>query len=1087
MESSSRFTLDTLRQAICAAEPAALLVEPRILRRVIRLDRRLPGLGISVPHHTSYAVERDRLLAFVDRAELELPAGAELPKVVILLAKPVDEDDLLVTQGGDPRLRYWRMLFHACAHVELERAIPDRESRDAWATERRREIGETEFAEIRAVLLKDDYLFPSPGDAEVYVEFAAVYLELRYFSEHVLPLYFPAVRDWEAIDRLVSRDIDHARLFEQTRLFEGRSGIAGDDGDPTPDAGEPEMLAEDASASFTKFRKRQAWAQRWAAVGNGIKAAIWRMRAARVAPAELAADAHADAHRELSNFVLRLEKVLHLEHDESEEWRLALAPLLAPAAQGYWSNEARLLYDLQKVCIEQERGVYKLDLIEWIRTRGERPLRRPLPLLRQVLIARHLRTANRRVASARMEAPDRERLARLLAGAVNRVEHRLREHLRPRIGEVLDEVGLLPQNTPEQVARRKLVEELLDRIVETGYVSMGDLRDSLSKNDLKLPDVAGVRELIVGDRLLQADRKFDAAFDGVYRRGAVYLRWPQTLSSLAFGTPFGRFLTQYVAIPFGGAYLGLEFLRHYGETLAGHEVPPDLAPIREQPAATPTEAQWPFFGAVFVVGVWLLLLLHRPAFRAWNVALLQQTWKWAKVLVDMPARFVRLPLVQQILNSPPYKALQNYVVQPALATFLISIPWLVMNRAWSLRAYVEVFLAAALVLNSSIGRYATELLSDFFARTWHELRIRILAAVFQWIMDVFHRLALALERVVYSVDEWLRFRAGDRRAAQAVKLTAGVAWFFVAYLVVFAFTLLIEPQVNPIKHFPVVTVSHKLLLPLAFTGKPASVPSPFAETLMFVFPISVEQANWMAMSIIWGIPGVFGFLVWELKENWRLYAANRPRLLRPVPIGKHGETMVRLLRPGFHSGTLPKAFAALRRAARKAEHTGNWKPVNRRWTTVQHVEEAVRRFIERELIGLLQEVDFLPGRTLSAGAFRAATNRVEIELCRSDKHGQPLVLSWEDDAGVLTAAITHAGWLDSLGPRDREVFAAALAGLFQRSGVDQVRAPAPLEADFAVDAESRIAWEEWSARWSPTAASPEAPVLPSPSVATRAG
>ena len=69
------------------------------------------------------------------------------------------------------------------------------------------------------------------------------------------------------------------------------------------------------------------------------------------------------------------------------------------------------------------------------------------------------------------------------------------------------------------------------------------------------------------------------------------------------------------------------------------------------------------------------------------------------------------------------------------------------------------------------------------------------------------------------------------------------------------------------------------------------------------------------------MPGIFGFLVWEFRENWRLYAANRPKGLRPVPLGPHGETMPRLLRPGFHSGTLPKRFAKLRRAERRA---GKW-------------------------------------------------------------------------------------------------------------------------------------------------------------------
>ena len=90
---------------------------------------------------------------------------------------------------------------------------------------------------------------------------------------------------------------------------------------------------------------------------------------------------------------------------------------------------------------------------------------------------------------------------------------------------------------------------------------MGDLRDGISRNNLKLPDVTQFNELRYGDQVLQADRKLAPRLDGVYRRREVYLRWPQQLSSLAFGTPPGRFLTQFIVIPFGGAYVLLEFIQ----------------------------------------------------------------------------------------------------------------------------------------------------------------------------------------------------------------------------------------------------------------------------------------------------------------------------------------------------------------------------------------------------------------------------------------------------------------------------------------------------------------------------------------------
>src|SRR5690606_5317120 len=98
------------------------------------------------------------------------------------------------------------------------------------------------------------------------------------------------------------------------------------------------------------------------------------------------------------------------------------------------------------------------------------------------------------------------------------------------------------------------------------------------------------------------------------------------------------------------------------------------------------------------------------------------------------------------------------------------------------------------------------------------------------------------------------------------------------------------------------------------------------------------------------IPGIFGFLVWELKENWRLYAANRRRTLGPVAVGHHSETMARLLKPGFHSGTVPKLYARLRRAERKARQNGRWKPIRKHRQALHHVELAIRRYVQREFI-----------------------------------------------------------------------------------------------------------------------------------------
>src|SRR5690606_16603673 len=147
---------------------------------------------------------------------------------------------------------------------------------------------------------------------------------------------------------------------------------------------------------------------------------------------------------------------------------------------------------------------------------------------------------------------------------------------------------------------------------------------------LKLPDVTAVSKLIQGDYLLSADKKFEIELDGLYRRGAVYQRWPQMLSSLVFGTALGRTLTQYLFIPFGGAYLLVEFFRHVSALIAGHG---------HEPVTGSSRTDWVFYGTVLALGSWLLMLIHLPQFRAWNAALFHESWRLARTaLFEWPSK-----------------------------------------------------------------------------------------------------------------------------------------------------------------------------------------------------------------------------------------------------------------------------------------------------------------------------------------------------------------------------------------------------------------------------------------------------------------
>jgi hypothetical protein len=343
-----------------------------------------------------------------------------------------------------------------------------------------------------------------------------------------------------------------------------------------------------------------------------------------------------------------------------------------------------------------------------------------------------------------------------------------------------------------------------------------------------------------------------------------------------------------------------------------------------------------------------------------------------------------------------------------------------------------------------VGRDTEELTREFVSRSWYRIRVHLLLGLFTLIVDAFQWLLDGLERILYAVDELLRFRSGESTITLAAKAVLGIVWSFVHGVLRFCVTVLIEPQFNPIKHFPVVTVSHKVLLPLAFTSHP-SIPSPLASILIQISAffsstkMSAESANGIMATFVWAIPGLFGFLAWELKENWKLYAANSSENLLPVRIGHHGETLLRLLSPGLHSGTIPKLFARRRRAARKAAHNSQVSKEARFTEKLNHEAETLQHFAERDLIGILRESRTFRDCALAVGCVELSTNRVRITIANSQYPDDPVEIHFTEQSGWLVAGLAHQGWLGELTDEDRSVFRAALAGFYRLGAVDLVR------------------------------------------------
>lgn len=970
------------------ASVGAILVEDRVLRRVIKAHRHLPGLGLQVPHSRSYALPGKALAALVEHGEVWIERD-KLPDEVVLLRGARGP-----LEAGDGRAvsEIWRGIFHARIHAAFDEQLAKGALTPAAIRERINRIGQTEFDEIRSVLRQEDLLLSKDDEAQTYIEFVALYLELRHFAPHMLERTFPTLHDNPDVDATVESDLDVVAVLAASR--------------PPNAPGQPmfdELPSESramhvAKAVVVPTAKPAAAAAR--TKGNLARAALCAMRAG---------DGDG-ARADLEALVARLAKAL--DTTDTKGWVDALVPVVEVAGTAQvlrFTAGARMLHDLQTACIVAEREEKVVDVPGWIASLGKQPVVRTLPATREVRIAKHLHGAAQKIAEVGLRVDeDREPLADALHQMVERAESNVRSTLRPKIEAALDAVALTPKHLPERVAQKKIVDELLDQAVAVGRLTISNLRDALSHNDLKMPDLRP-QQLVKGDQLLRADRILATSLDGVYRRGEAYLRFLQRLSSILFGTVTGRFLTLYLLLPYIGSFMAIEGAQHIAKPVCEH-----LLHVEEPEIATNTTI---IAGAIF-----LFLLLHVRPFRA--AVIFGAKWLWRSIaflLWTGPRWLLRTRLARAYFKSPVHR----WVIKPAIPA---AIAFLILRGRVQYPAAIAVFVLFALAANSRTGRLAEEMVTDWTVRSTRQLGTRILPAVLKYILYLFAELIEQLDRGIYKVDEWLRFKQGQSKVTLVIKGVLGTIWFVITYVLRLYVNLFVEPVVNPVKHFPTVTVAAKLMIPIL---------KPLNEAIRnpLVGVVGPSLAGGFAVFTVLVIPGLAGFLVWELKENWKLYERTRPRELHPVAIGHHGESMVGFLKPGFHSGTIPKLFTKLRRAAWKNDAHG----IGKHKEALHHVEEAIWKFADRELVSLLDEAQQFRHSDVIVIAVELASNRVQIELACASVSPEKCMIQFEMQSGWLLAQVRRRGWVDKLDATQRAIFEIALAGFYKLAGVDLVR------------------------------------------------
>src|SRR5262249_8568394 len=371
-------------------------------------------------------------------------------------------------------------------------------------------------------------------------------------------------------------------------------------------------------------------------------------------------------------------------------------------------------------------------------------------------VLRNLRSAVSRLTSTRLSETARQHLGRLLHEAMRQGEERLRARFRPVLSDAMHDVGLSAANAPEETAFLKTIEELLDRILTIGFFTYSDLRDAISRNNLKLPDLRDPRELVRGDPLLQLDRRLSTSLDGIYRPSEIYLRLMQRLTAPNFGTRFGRWITRFVTLPFGGALVILEALdlifrdvykiwdpEHYSPMFGPLTVLIDVLKqgnLRRETGLPLYEFHQLYAPVLWgLLGIFLMLLINSSRFRrkvcAAMVQLGRSIW-W--FVAELPASLIPWPVLRRLFKSWTFQILYSVCFLPIL--FCLALwgifpgifgdpinPWRVAG----------VFLIVEMIFNSRPGHAAGDAITRGGLRIFDWFRSGLLPGLFRLIIRLF--------------------------------------------------------------------------------------------------------------------------------------------------------------------------------------------------------------------------------------------------------------------------------------------------------------------------------------------------------------
>ena len=251
------------------------------------------------------------------------------------------------------------------------------------------------------------------------------------------------------------------------------------------------------------------------------------------------------------------------------------------------------------------------------------------------------------------------------------------------------------------------------------------------------------------------------------------------------------------------------------------------------------------------------------------------------------------------LRHARVRKISRYLLEPLLISLILTLPLvgvadrlgLPALRLAGVPADARVY-SGKFLRNSRAGRQLLDSRITRLITFWRQVRHTLAIGLVRWVIDLFDWLMHSVEQGLHRVDEAVSHHHGEGRGVMTVKAIIGPIWGALSYCIHFYAAVLVEPQINPIKHFPVVTVSHKLMLPF--------LPALTTGMLTLLNPVLPRFISLPLVTVtILLLPGLFGFLAWELRENWKLYRANHPDRVQPAHFGPAGKRFIPCCGAGF--------------------------------------------------------------------------------------------------------------------------------------------------------------------------------------------